>query len=64
MDTLLALLVVFGALIALGTAVNIYLFNSGALGTQHFRRFRRRRAVHYLPVEDKVPVDEDEFDAV
>ena len=64
MDAFLALLIVFGALIALGTAVNIYLFNSGALGTQRFRRFRRRRTARYLPVEAEVPVDEDEFDMV
>ena len=64
MDALVALIVVFVALIALGTAVNIYLFNSGALGTRHFRRFRRRRAAAYLPVEAEVPVEEDEFDVV
>ena len=64
MDGFLALLVVFGALIALGTAVNIYLFNSGALGTQRFRRFRRRRTARYLPVEAEALVDEDEYDAL
>lgn len=64
MDALLALLVVFGALIALGTAVNIYLFNSGVLGTQRFRRFRHRHTAAYLPVEAEIPVEEDEFDVV
>lgn len=64
MDALLALLVVFGALIALGTAVNIYLFNAGALGTHRFRRFRRRRTTGYLPVETVVPVGEDDIDVV
>lgn len=55
MDTFLAVIVVFGGLIAIGIIVSVYLYNSGAITR---RRYLLRR--HVAVSEPIVPVEPDQ----
>lgn len=62
MDTFVAVIVVFGGIIALGVFVSLYLYKSGAIGRRRYRLRRVTAPEPILPVEtNEEVVVEDEI---
>jgi len=60
MDAYLAVLLFFGAFIALGVVVSVRLYNSGAIGRRHFRLRRHVDSVDLVPIEGESEVIPDD----